>query len=330
MYFDSNRDLTRTKRIGLAHALNLFMPGVGLLYWGRGNEGAYWIFGISLSLSTTLVLWSFTSLHPRCLLWCLGGIWIYIQYIVYKKILETPQAEQKWSRYPRSILPYITLALLALTPVIAATYLSFGRIYTFVRVHDQLMFPKILKGDLVAVNRLAFGGDMPPVGSTIAIQCPNYGVSIRRVIASGPALAKQAAHKVKINRSSQQLVVDRQKLQQDPIQYDVSLFTSSERKFKAKLTSYLEIPLNSIGQPYIVAYPRNQYKKNNSNDNVNLTYTLKSREILVLPDVRNLNIEGADCAGVISESKVLGEARYIYDVKSLVSPYSKRIGLHID
>ena len=48
-----------------------------------------------------------------------------------------------------------------------------------------------------------------------------------------------------------------------------------------------------------------------------------------MPDVRNLNIEGADCAGVINESRILGEARYIYDFESTVMPYPKRIGLPI-
>jgi hypothetical protein len=319
VYLDGSQGSNQRKKSICAHLLNFILPGVGLLYWGRMGQGAYWVVGSVIYTLILMSFWLIFHVHPYPLGSIAAFTWIFAQGHLIMRVLSSPPAQQPWSRRVTGIFPYFSLALLGLLPIILTLYLGFTRLYAFIRIPNDSMFPQIYQGDLVAVDRRGFSDGLPIDGALVAFECAGVGPVIMRVIISNTAHLTP----LKLTRASEQIYIDSRPLFKLPVKVSASLWTQEETR-RAQYLRFYEEKIKSSASAYVVAYPRYP-----DAPQVPSEYTLGKNTLFVLSDHRGADDTWSACEGVVDRVKLIGAPRYIYSHSPSQAPYDDRRGLVI-
>jgi hypothetical protein len=280
----------------IAHLLNLMFPGVGLIYWRRESSGFYWCI-LSLGLSIVgLSLWILTPFLPQLLasLFALG--WLMIQWHVFDQVRELEADQSSWRRRSVGVTPFLGLAVFCLSLVCLTTYVTLTRVYSFVYIHNHSMFPQMLPGDVILVDRRIPEDQIRSVGQLIAYDSNTHGVVIARVLASN-----KNAKSIEIQGVSIQF--DHQALTLQPIEVEVPHLCDEDRQRIRSSQFFIEsLPGKSRAEGWLVSQPLN-----NIRPPLKFSGRLGKNALLVIPDVRYPEQDQViRTAEIIDRARVIG------------------------
>ena len=156
----------------LAHVLNLIFPGVGLLYWRRTSRGARWCALTLLICLSSVGVWVLYPCLPQLFAALMGLGWFMVQWHLFDSIRVEAPDHNRWRRRGGEFLPFLGLAFLCSSLVTLIIYVSFTRVYSLIHVTDTSMYPQILPGDVLLVNRRAQGDKQPNCHKSILANSP--------------------------------------------------------------------------------------------------------------------------------------------------------------
>ena len=314
---------TLEKRAWIAHGLNIIFPGVGLIYWRRGERGLFWL-GISLGFSVGLIsLWMISPFLPQILIASLLAYWAIAQGYLFRCVIEEAPTETLWSR-DASLIPFIGLSTLCLSLICFVLYIGMTRVYTFVSVRDMSMYPQLLKGDLVLVDRRSYEDHPFLIGEVIAYDSSVTGVTISRVIAAPESSAR-------VEVSSSGVSLGDRVYHLESVSVEVPHLTDFEgleddQKF---LVYFLEYPpvssSQSEGEPWLISMPVDPKRRE-----LSLNGHLGKNTLLVLPDQRSApSVKLIHRGEIIDRSRVIGRPVLVISSTFTHPAASSRRGLSI-
>lgn len=314
---------TPTKHSWTAHLLNMVFPGVGLIYWRRGGHGLLWL-SLALGFSAGLIsVWMIYPFLPQILISSLLLFWAIAQVILSQHIKQRASTENLWSR-DASVLPFIGLSTMCLSLICFVLYIAMTRVYTFVSVRDMSMFPQLLRGDLVLVDRRSYSERPFYEGELIAYDSSVTGVTLSRVIA-----APERTTRVEVTGDNVSL--GGHVYHHELVNVDVPHLTDfqgldTEQTF---LRYYLEYPPQSgaavARPPWLIGSPVDPKRRE-----LSLSGHLGKNTLLVLPDVRTTPRKKLTHHGeIIDRSRVIGRPLLIISSSFPHPSASSRRGLRI-
>ena len=158
----------------IALLLNLFMPGLGLIYCGRNARGLMIWFGVLLALLLLLWIWSQSLFLLTWPLKILLLAWGSLQLMLFEDVCREFQKQGREDRLRPINHPLTYLALflgLALFPLSISFYLL-SLSLSFVQVRDTAMFPQFLPGDHILMELRAEVDPPPREGDLVVISWP--------------------------------------------------------------------------------------------------------------------------------------------------------------
>lgn len=316
----------------LAHLLNFIFPGVGLLYWRRETLGLYWL-GLSLGASIGLIcLWMIIPFLPQLLGILLLLYWLWVQLILFNRVHTQPATHIAWSRGEGHVSSFFGLSVLCLALIILTVYIAMTRVYSFIHIQDMSMYPSVLAGDVLLVDRRLYEDRDFELGEVIVYDSLAHGLTVSRVIAS----AKEAK---RVEVLGAQVILDDEKLYLQSVDLDIEHFDNDLEKPFPYQQFYLEhrpildsyamesnlVDSQINGNSWIVSEPidPNQGK-------LSLKGQLGKNTLLVLPDVRQVSDLSLGSRGeIIDRSRVVGRPIMVVE-SNFEHPYAKsRRGLVI-
>ncbi len=294
----------------LAHLLNFIFPGVGLLYWRRDTLGLYWL-GLSLATSIGLVcLWMLIPFLPQLLVALLFLYWCWAELILFEKVNNQPATQILWSRDESHLPSFFGLSMLCLALVSLTFYIAMTRVYSFVHIQDMSMYPQMLTGDILLVDRRLYEGKGFQVGEVIAYDSIAHGTTVARVIAS----AKEAQ---RVEVLGAQVALDDEKLYLKAVDLEIEYLSNDLEQPLPYQQFYQEHKPLSLspfdasnesktgtdsGQSWIVSEPIDP-----SQGKLSLKGHLGKNTLLVLPDIRRPPSSNSGNQGeIIDQSRVIG------------------------
>ncbi|MCB9538724.1 MAG: signal peptidase I [Myxococcales bacterium] len=287
------------RRLSVALLLTSLMPGLGHVYCGRARTGlGIWaaVLGVFLAVALAWARWLFVPVLPIVVL---VAAWTALQLalaIDLRRIVRADGADYRLRPLNHG-LTYLAVFLgLGVLPVGGAlVYLSVARVAS-VEVSGFAMFPRLLPGDRVLVDRRAFVDAPPRAGELVVVAWgdrPAPGVG--RVIATGGNT---------VHLRDGRPVIDGGPLERTAIeQMRVARFGPADAERLAALDGYLE----RLGErAYVVTYARQRPLLEDPPPVV-----LRDDEIFVLGDNRDAALE-ARAFGRVSLDRVLGRPRYVW------------------
>ena len=323
---DFNLINTPTKSKWAAHLLNLIFPGVGLIYWRRGTAGLYWL-GLSLGVSVGFIsIWMLYPFLPQLLASYLALYWGLAQWVLYEKVNARAATQSIWSRNV-SLPPFFGLSILCLSLISLVIYIGMTRVYTFVHVRDMSMYPQLLDGDILLVDRRVQAHQEFNVGEVVVYNSNSTGITVSRVISAPKRHAR-------VEVVGAQVKIMDQPYYQEAVTIDVEhLHGGDVRELDQSLgylRHYVEYPpvneqLDDENY-WLVSEPLDP-----SRGQLSLTGHLGKNTLLVLPDMRTPPTNQLAHHGeIIDRSRVIGRPLIVIS-SSFPHPYSSsRQGLKID
>ncbi len=305
------------RRLSIALLLTALMPGLGHVYCGRARAGlSVWAAVLLLFVALT-VAWARWLFVPVLPLVVLAAAWTALQLVLVFDLARTVRAEGATYRL-RPLnhgLTYLAVFLgLGVLPVGGTlVYLSVTRVAS-VEVAGYAMFPRLLPGDRLLIDRQGFAAAPPQPGELVVVDWadrPQPGVG--RVIAT----AGNTVH-VRDGRP----VIDGGTLERTAVeQMRVARFGPDDAARLAALDGYVE---QRGDRAYVVTYARRRPLIEDPPP-----VTLRDDEVFVLGDNRDAALE-ARAFGRVSLDRVLGRPRYIwasFDAEG--DPRGGRVGLAV-
>lgn len=150
--------------------LGLLCPGGPYHLRGRSGLGAFLNILMVSFWVLYLIAWSFLKFAPLWPFMIVGATWLLISsMIAFDGAKLTRKEAEQVSEYPTSIVS--TMALVVTTwvgPLLLLFLLANIVFWSFQRVEDESMYPTLLPGDLVLVDRRAYDVHGPSAGDVIA------------------------------------------------------------------------------------------------------------------------------------------------------------------
>lgn len=279
-----------------AHALNLLFPGIGLSYWRRDSWGAAWSWGFLTIVTGLLAAWILRPYLPQLLATLIIILWVSAEWYLFELVRSTTPDEPEWTRRGNKTWTFLGLGSLCSLLLSLIIYVTFTRVYTFVEVSDNSMFPQLLTGDTLLVSRRIQGGGSFESGELVAYQSASGAQRIARVITSS-----DQTKKVEIDRISIRL--DGRPLSIKPVEIDVTHFADKARQ--SLRSSLFFIERSGKIEPersWLISHPLNIVRPHYT-----FTGNLGNNTLLVASDVRHPSAQkDAQPAEVIDQSRVIG------------------------
>lgn len=305
------------RRLSVALLLTALMPGLGHVYCGRARTGlAVWaaVLGVFLALALAWARWLFVPVLPIVV-----GVaaWTALQLALCFDLARTVRAHGATYRL-RPLnhgLTYLAVFLgLGVLPVGGTlVYLGVARVAS-VEIDGYAMFPRLLPGDRLLVDRRAFAEGPPQAGELVVVAWtdrPAPGVG--RVIATGGNT---------VHLRDGRPVIDGGALERTAVdQMRVERFGAADAARLAALDGYVE---QRGERAYVVTYARRRPLTEDPPP-----VTLRDDEIFVLGDNRDAAIE-ARGFGRVSLDRVVGRPRYVWaSFDDAGDPRGGRVGLSV-
>lgn len=181
---------TSARPVHVAMLLTLLCPGVGYMYVGRLIKGITINFLFVLLIELFIILMTALKFFPLLPLGVLVCAWLVFAALcaldVRDIILEEDiQQEYLLKPYNHWLIYVLVGALTGAAPVLASAQLTERHLITLVTVRHGGMYPNILPGDVVLVDRLAIPPKGPMHGDLVAVSAekPGAPTHILRVVA---------------------------------------------------------------------------------------------------------------------------------------------------
>lgn len=340
------------------------MPGVGLYYWERKARGSRLIVCWVLYVMGALLWWLLSPFHSYrlslyiCLPWGMLVLWL------WHEVGRTPPAGLSWVRHVDRVVTSLGLVVLAWLPILLTLQLIFSRALLHIRVEDSSMFPVLVSGDLVAVDRRVSRPERLSLGALVAVECKGVGPRVMRLIAYEPrqTLTVELDELGGVKRVEREQTGDNSGAQgadQEPQPVATSAETIQsgllllDRILKARLAESDQIEgwLSSImsWEPAELNLIRSllwtQVTPISADQSMTLDLhliavrryqdplmkakrlTVPRGQMLLLPDLRDSSSRAMSCAGITSPRRLLGEVVYIQDQDR--DAYARRRGLSL-
>ena len=315
-----------------AHLLNFIFPGVGLLYWRRDTLGLYWL-GLSLTSGIGLIcLWMIIPFLPQLLGLLLLLYWFWAEISLFGQVRSRPATQITWSRGESHLSSFFGLSILCLALITLTVYIAMTRVYSFVYVQDMSMYPNVLTGDILLVDRRLYEERDFKVGEVIVYDSVAHGMTVSRVVASA-----QEAKRVEVLGA--QVTLDEEKLHLQAVDLEIKHLSNDLEKPFPYQQFYLEH--RPLSASYVTGYEVNQTQAKGQSwivsepidpnqGRLSLKGQLGKNTLLVLPDMRQIdNREWGSRGEIIDRSRVVGRPIMIVQ-SSFPHPYgSSRRGLMI-
>lgn len=304
------------RRLWVALALTLLMPGLGHIYCGLVRRGlVVWASTGLVAVVAVLVWarWLFVPVVPAAVLVAAWGL---VQMALAGDLARWCEREASAYRV-RPINHGLTyaglfLGLMVLPSLILQQAVSRWLVASVV-VADQGMFPKLLEGDRILVDRRAYDGAAPQPGDMVAVGAVPSGPLVLRVV----AVEGQTVY-LRDGRP----VVDGESMDYDDlVDLHVPRFGAEEAGRLAMLEGYVE----SSGQRrYVVTYSRVVASREPPPP-----VHLEAGELYVLGDNRDVAVDSRRF-GKITVDEVFGRPAYVwasFDAEGRARP--GRVGLDV-
>ena len=335
--------------------LDLLMPGVGLYYWERKARGSRLVVMWVAYVMGALALWLWRPFHSDVLTLWIALPWGGLTLWLWREVSVTQGAELSWLRRSERLSSSLALVCLAWLPIGLTIELISSRVTLFVRVQDHSMFPSLLRGDLVAVDRRTSVLDELKPGALLAVECKGQGPVLMRL----QAVAGTRERSFKLNElgglteltepkesGSSGLTAQEPRAAQEREAIEAGLrlldqllahYMDQSDELEAWL---LSLPLwapeerdlilsslwsRSSGESlpsHLVAAPRYQEAPLRA-----IHFTLPRAQVLMMPDLRDVGSRAMRCAGPSPVSRVLGQALYVQGQDR--DAYARRRGLSL-
>ena len=280
-----------------AHLLNLIFPGVGLVYWSRDSSGFFWC-TLSLGIGVAgICIWILSPFLPQLLASLFILYWLAVEWHVFERVKRTSPDQSTWRRRAVGATPFLGLALLCLSIVLLIAYVSLTRVYSLIHIQNHAMFPHVLFGDVLLVDRRVSGDKALHSGLLVAYDSKAHGVRVARIIAS-----HLNAQTIEIN--GVEISLDGKPLHLKPIDIDVPHLKDEDRQRLRSSQFFIEyLPQSSIADGWLISRPLNSIRPP-----MKFSGRLGKNALLVIPDVRypSETQELMKSVEIIDRTRVLG------------------------
>lgn len=284
------------KREAFAHLLNLIFPGVGLAYWRRDSRGFLWCSVTLVTCMVSITAWLLSPIIPQLFLSLLAAGWLCVEWIVFDEVRGSRPDQLTWRRHAQGLISYLGGASLCLISLALIFYVTFTRAYGLVYVQHNAMFPQILSGDVVLIDRRSGPISDLKEGQLIAYQSQMYGVTIARVIASRKG--------ARVEVSGHEVSIDGEALTLSPQRVEMTHLIDNDRQMLRASEFFIERDSRAPqggGERLIARATRSTHPL------FKLSTSLTESTLLVLPDVRYAHDGGAMITGeLIERTRLLG------------------------
>ena len=342
---------TRSARL-IAWLLDLLMPGVGLYYWERKARGSRLIVCWVLYVMGVLLLWLWSPFYGVRLALYIGLPWGALTLWLWHEVRVTPPASLSWVRHVDRVSSSLGLVALAWLPICLTLQLIYARALMHIRITEDAMFPALVSGDLVAVDRRIHRPEDLKLGALVAVECKGVGPTVMRLIAFEPRRAltidfdefgglketKEAQIKPPEVKTGEPIETGLVLLDQilrprlnESDQIEAWLkplvrWAPPEEALISTLLWTVSSPLMTVdgasAPPHLVSVKRYQSSALKAQ-----RLTLPQGQLLVLPDLRDPSSRAMSCAGVTSPRHLLGEVIYVQSQDR--DAYARRRGLSL-
>ncbi|MFZ4737930.1 MAG: signal peptidase I [Bradymonadia bacterium] len=286
------------RSLAVAIVLTLAMPGLGHVYCGELSRGLrLWMFAF-LGLAGFLGAWLYWLFVPWVpLMAVLVAYALFLGWLVTDLHARVEATGPNYALGPANhAVVYLSLFLgLWAGPWLLGQHIARTIRVSAVVVEDEAMFPKLLAGDVVLVDRMAYRPSPPQAGDLVVLRRSGEGPRIARVIATG-------GHTVQLQ--SGRPVVDGEALAWEPLdELRVPNFGDGPLALSlASLSGYVERA--AAGLTYVVTYAGRPPLDP-------APVLLQSHELFVMSDNRGAEDADAIYARTTLDA-ILGRPRYVW------------------
>jgi signal peptidase I len=181
---------TLPRNVGVATFLTLVNPGVGYAYVGRLTVGLVYDLVLVLLFAVAIIAHAVFRFSPLLPALCVIGSWTILNVMAaldVRAILREEGTEEYLLRPYNHWLPYLAVfTVCTLLPVYICVDVALSRLWLVADTPHDGMYPTLLHGDLLLVDRRALGDAPPTIGDIVSISADEPGAPVHhlRVIAN--------------------------------------------------------------------------------------------------------------------------------------------------
>lgn len=183
---------TSARPYHVATLLTFLCPGVGYMYVGRLIKGitVNFLFVLLVELFIILMTWlKFFPLLPLLVLLLSWFVFCALAALDVRDIIREEELEHEYLLQPYNHWMFYALVatLTYLTPMVVSVELTERHLITVAPIKHAGMYPTLLPGDQVLIDRLGIQKDGPQRGDVVAVSAdkPDAPMHILRVVALG-------------------------------------------------------------------------------------------------------------------------------------------------
>lgn len=173
----------------VAAMLTALHPTLGYLYVGQSGRAWAAALGFTLYLGIFVGTWAALQFFPLLpfVTFVLGWV-IFVSLCMWDVLQESQKqgATYLLRSFNHPMIYGLVYMVIGLAPLHASWYLSTNVLWSVVQVNDLSMYPSLLPGDIVLVDRMAYQEATPKPGDEVLTQSQEAGgsVSLSRVLAA--------------------------------------------------------------------------------------------------------------------------------------------------
>lgn len=158
------------RRSGVAVLLTLLHPSLGYLYAGRAAAAGGAALGYALYVAGFLVAWAVLGFFPVLPLLVFGLGWFLLGLACLPGVLSAVRQQPEYilRGYNHPAIYALVFLFTALVPLHLGYYLSTEVLFGIVKVNNSSMFPSVLVGDVVMIDRRAYA-EPPGAGDPVVV-----------------------------------------------------------------------------------------------------------------------------------------------------------------
>ena len=276
----------RTRHLTVSMCLSTIMPGLGHVYRGELRRGLLLWLAVLTALSVLVLAWGLWVFVPTAPLMVLGVAWCLLLWVVGRDLME---AEARGAGGGHWITCGVILMIFGCGPVIALSSFIGDHMVTAITIADASMYPKLLVGDELLVDRRAYREQPPEVGDLVVARLGD-GHQVARVLAVGGET---------IHLRSGRPIIDGERVPQALAGRPISPHLGT----LADLKAYTE---QRLGRRYVVTYRADVLARPDHQP-----ITLNEGELFLIGDNRDAALNGG-IFGRVTTAGIVGRPKQIW------------------
>ncbi len=312
----------------VATALTALHPALGYLYVGKARASMLTALFFVAYLATFLISWALLQYFPLLPMSVLLGGWVLLTLMclvgVLREVRHQPE-DYLLRGFNHAVVYALVYVMLGLVPIYATYYLSTQVLWGMVKVNDNSMYPSVVPGDTLLIDRMAYSAQSPQRGQKVVVRAGDTdlpggaSVILSRVVAVGGDKVQVSAGGVLVNDAP----LERFYYGEDG-QLPEGALAGEPAPFLGR--AYIE---DNHGARYVVAGELSPAAEANAE-----VIVVAEGEVLLMSDHRSAVQERPFMAA--ATHRILGRPRYILYSESIpeqgdaAQPRWSRVGLRVD